>query len=37
MLMTYPCLQRYDINEYIPEKRNWYIELARNYLSHHPY
>lgn len=35
--MTYPCLQRYDIDNYIPENRSWYKELYQNYKSHSPY
>ncbi|CAD8169551.1 unnamed protein product [Paramecium pentaurelia] len=37
ILMTYPCLQRYDIDNYIPENRSWYKELYQNYKSHSPY
>ncbi|CAD8097127.1 unnamed protein product [Paramecium primaurelia] len=37
ILMTYPCLQRYDIDKYIPEDRGWYKELTRNFNSHVPY
>ncbi|CAK83811.1 unnamed protein product (macronuclear) [Paramecium tetraurelia] len=37
ILMTYPCLQRYDIDSYIPEKRGWYLEGIRNFQNHVPY
>ncbi|CAK57434.1 unnamed protein product (macronuclear) [Paramecium tetraurelia] len=34
ILMTYPCLQRHDIANYIPENRTWYIEAKRNFQAH---
>ncbi|CAD8166594.1 unnamed protein product [Paramecium pentaurelia] len=37
ILMTYPCLQRHDIANYIPENRSWYIEAKRNFLAHKSY
>ncbi|CAD8199816.1 unnamed protein product [Paramecium octaurelia] len=37
ILMTYPCLQRHDIDKYIPESRGWYIEATRNFNNHVPY
>ncbi|CAD8112558.1 unnamed protein product [Paramecium sonneborni] len=37
MLMTYPCLQRHDIANYIPENRTWYKEAKRNFQFHNPY
>lgn len=34
----YPCLNRDKaIYQYVPEKRDWYLELKKNYESKSPY